>query len=141
MSEQNKALVRSFIDEVFNSRNPAALDRILAEGYVDHSPFPNQPPGREGFKQMIGGFLAAFPDFHATIEDMVAEGDKVVVRVTATGTHQGDFMGIPATGKPFKYQEIHIARIADGKMAEHWGVEDILGMLQQLGVVQPLGQG
>lgn len=90
---------------------------------------------------MIGGFLAAFPDFHATIEDMVAEGDKVVVRVTATGTHQGDFMGIPATGKPFKYQEIHIARIADGKMAEHWGVEDTLGMLQQLGVVQLPGQG
>ena len=112
-----------------------ALGDFLAEDIVDHNPPPNVEPGIAGIKVMFREFFAAFPDMSVQVDDLIAEGDKVVMRVTTTGTHQGDFMGIAATGKKVSFGEIHILRIADGKMAEHWGVEDQMGMMQQLGVI------
>ena len=134
-AEENRAMIRRFIEEIFNQRNIAALDQYLAADYVDHAVPPGVPPTREGFKGFISGFLAALPDFHYTIEDVIADGDKVVVRLTAQGTQTGEFGGIPATGKHATWTEMHIGRIAGGAIAEHWGEIDNLGMLQQLGII------
>jgi predicted ester cyclase len=112
----------------------------MASDYVDYVIPPGVPPTREGFKQFISMFLAAFPDFHYTIEDEIAEGDKVVNRLTARGTQQGELQGIPATGKQATWSEIHIGRMAGGLLVEHWGSIDQLGMLQQLGVIPTPGQ-
>jgi steroid delta-isomerase-like uncharacterized protein len=139
-AEENKAIVRRFIEEVFNQRNVEAVDTYMTSDYVDHVVPPGVPPTRAAFKQFIGMFLAAFPDFHYTIEDELAEGDKVVNRLTARGTQQGEFQGIPATGKHATWTEIHIGRMAGGQIAEHWGSIDQLGMLQQLGVIPAPGQ-
>ena len=86
-------------------------------------------------KQMMGMFFGAFPDMHSTVEDLIAEGDKVVGYMTTTGTHTGDFMGIPATNKKVSFKEVHAVRIVNGKAVEHWGLSDDLGMMQQLGVI------
>jgi predicted ester cyclase len=136
-TEENKALIRRFVEEIFNQRNVDAIDRYLADTYVDHVVPPGFPPTRAGFKQLISMFLTAFPDFHYTLEDEIAEGDKVVSRLTARGTQQGEFMGMPPTGKQAAWTEIHIGRLAAGKLVEHWGEQDNLGMLQQLGVIPP----
>ena len=135
MSEQNKALYRRFIDEVINKKNPNALDELIDASFVDHNPAPNQAPGLEGMKQLMSMFFAAFPDLSSTIDLLVAEGDIVMGRMTTSGTHQGEMMGIPATGKKISFTEIHIVRIANGKAVEHWGNSDDLGMMQQLGVI------
>ena len=139
-TDDNKAIVRRFIEEVFNQRNVEAVDTYMASDYVDYVIPPGVPPTREGFKQFISMFLAAFPDFHYTIEDEIAEGDKVVNRLTARGTQQGELQGIPATGKQATWSEIHIGRMAGGQLVEHWGSIDQLGMLQQLGVIPTPGQ-
>ena len=102
---------------------------------VDHNLMPGQAPGLEGMQQMMTMFLGAFPDLHSTIDVLMAEGDLVAGRMTTTGTHKGDFMGIPATGKQVKFTEVHIVRIANGKAVEHWGNSDDMAMMQQLGVV------
>src|SRR5262245_22205815 len=133
-AEENKAVIRRFIEEVFNQRNIDAVDTYMAADYVDHVVPPGVPPTREGFKQFIGMFLAAFPDFHYTIEDELAEGDKVVSRLSARGTQQGELLGMPATGKHATWNEIHIGRMVGAKLVEHWGTIDQLSMLQQLGV-------
>jgi predicted ester cyclase len=134
-TEDNKALVRKMIDEVFVKQNLDALGDYMAADMVDHNPPPMGKPGLEGLKEAIGMFISAFPDLHIQVDDIIAEGDLVVMRGTSTGTHQGDFMGIAATGNKISYGEIHIVRIAGGKMVEHWGVEDQMTMMQQLGVV------
>jgi len=138
-TEENKAMVRRFIEEVFNQRNVDAIDTFMSSDYVDHVVPPGVPPTREGFKQFAGVFLAAFPDFQYTIEDDIAEGDRVMQRLSASGTQQGEVMGIPATGKHATWSEMHIGRVAGGKIAEHWGNIDQLSMLQQLGVIPPMG--
>jgi predicted ester cyclase len=138
-AEENKTVVRQFIEEVFNQRNVDAIDTYMTADYVDHVIPPGIPPTREGFKQFIGMFLAAFPDFHYTIEDEVAEGDKVVSRLSARGTQPGELLGRPATGKHATWSEIHIGRMAGGQLVEHWGSIDQLGMLQQLGVIPMSG--
>jgi steroid delta-isomerase-like uncharacterized protein len=138
-AEENRALIRRFIDEVFNQRNLDAIDEHLTTDYVDHAMPPGLPTNREGFKQFIGSFLEAFPDFHYTIEDILAEGNRVAIRLTAQGTHQGTFLNMPPTGKRATWTEIHIGRITDGGIAEHWGEVDNLGMLQQLGVIPAQG--
>ena len=135
MSDANKALFRRFIEEVLNSKNPDKLDILISENMVDHNPPPGAAPGIEGMRQMMGMFFAAFPDLHVTIDQLVAEGDIVAGRMTNTGTHQGDFMGIAATGKRMTISEIHMVRIENGKAVEHWGNSDDLGMMQQLGVI------
>ena len=135
MSEENKALFRRATEEVFNKGNLDAIDEFMAPDMVDHSLVPGQDPGPEGFKKLVTMFRAAFPDLHSTVEDLIAEGDKVVGRMTTRGTHQGEFMGIAATGKQIEFSEIHIIRIAGGKAVEHWGISDDMGMMQQLGVI------
>jgi steroid delta-isomerase-like uncharacterized protein len=140
-TEANKATARRFIDEVVNRGNVAVIDELAGPNYVDHTAAPGMPPTAEGQKAFITMFRAAFPDLHYTIEDTVAEGDRLVQRNTAHGTMKGDFMGMPASGKEATWSEIHIVRFdADGKAVEHWGVVDQLGMLAQLGFAQAPGQ-
>lgn len=140
MSEENKALMRRFFEEVFSRRNLAAADEFIDSNYVDHNPMPGQAPGLDGFKQMMSMFFNAFPDMQVTAEDMIAEGDKVVTRMTARGTHSGEFMGVAPTGKQITIKGIDINRVAGSKMTEHWEEFDMLGLMQQLGMVPPPGQ-
>lgn len=111
---------------------------MFAADAVEHGPFSEEPiRGRERRKEQLETVLAAFPDFEATVEDVVAEGDTVAMCVTLRGTHEGEFMGIEPTGKSFEVQNMVFTRIEDGKIVERWIQPDMLGMLQQLGVVQP----
>lgn len=135
MSEENKAFMRRFYEELFNSKNLDVLDQYLASSFVDHNPAPGQNPGLAGAKEMIGAYLSGFPDLQASVDFQVAEGDIVVSRLTMSGTQTGDFPGVPATGKPVTFTVMDAARISDAKVAEHWGNEDTMGMLQQLGVI------
>ena len=134
-AEENKEVMRRFISEVMEKKNPAAVDEFIAADYIEHSPIPGFAEGVEGMKQMMGMFFGAFPDLHMQVEDVIAEGDKVVMRLKTEGTHQGEFMGIAATGKQVSFEEIHMMRIANGKMVEHWGIEDNMTMMQQMGII------
>ena len=137
-TEDNKANARRFYEEVWNQRNLAITDELSAINFVDQS---LQPPvhGLEGLKRFISMYLTAFPDIHFTIEDLISDGDKVVVRYTATGTHQGELMGIAPTGKHATVTGISINRFENGKVVESWSNFDALGMLQQLGQIPALG--
>ena len=140
-TEQNKAVFRQMVEEIFNKGNISLFDEIVAPDFIEHEELPpGIPEGREGAKVLFTQLRSAFPDFNAEIEDLIADGDRVVVRMRWTGTHQGDFMGIPATGKSISIEVIDIVRIADGKFVEHWGIMDNMGMMQQLGVVPAPGQ-
>lgn len=134
-AEENKHLVRRFLEEVGNQGNIAVVDELVTADMIEHEEIPGIPPNREGVKQAFAMFRTAFPDMRVTIEDLIAESDKVVARETWRGTHRGAFMEIPPTGKQVEVTGIDILRIANGKMVEHWGQLDMLGMLQQLGVV------
>lgn len=136
--EENKTCVRQ-IYEAISKGDLMALDHILTADFVDHNPDPGQSPGLEGVKQGFAMFRTAFPDFQITLEDMIAEGDKVATRVTGRGTHKGEFQGIPPTGKQVTVAGIDIIRCAGGKCVERWGAFDNLGMMQQLGIVPPPG--
>jgi steroid delta-isomerase-like uncharacterized protein len=140
-TDENKALVRRFYEEIDNG-NLEAMDHLVAEDYVDHNPppFPGLGTGREGLKQSFRIFWDATPGRHE-IEDQIAEGDKVVTRMTAYGKHEGDLPGIPATGNDLRMTATVTHRIEDGKLAEKWSDKDVLGFLQQLGVIPPLGPG
>jgi predicted ester cyclase len=133
--DTNKALVRRHIEEGFNQQNRAVLDETLADNYVDHTNPPGWPPGREGHRQILALYHAAFPDFRYTIEHEVAERDLVVVRGTYTGTHTGEFFGIAPTGVAITTTGMHLWRIANHQIAEHWCNNDDLGVMRQLGVV------
>jgi len=137
-TETNKAIIRRIVEEIQNRDNLALIDELLAPNFVNHTPAPGLPPDREGIKQLLSMFRAAFPDGSMTIEDMIAEGDKVVSRKTYRGTHQGEFLGIPPTGRHITIGLIDIMRLVDGKVVEHWNIGDDLSMLQQLGVLPPL---
>ena len=141
MSEQNKALVRRFFEDAWNTGNLALIDVIMAPDVVVHGAPPGARPGSQGIKHAVTMFRTAFPDIHMTIEDMLAEGDKVAIRLTATGTHKGELMGIAPTGKHVSITATAIYRFAGGKIQEGWVNRDDLGMMQQLGVVPPPGQG
>ena len=134
-AEKNKALVRHFVDEVQSAGNIDALDEICSPDFVNHSAPPGVPSNCEGVKQLTAMFRQAFPDSYFTVEDMMAEGDKVATRKTFHGTHQGEFMGILPTGQQVSMGLIDIVRIADGRVVEHWSMGDNLGMMQQLGIV------
>lgn len=141
-TEQNKALVRQMVEQVFNRGDVGLVDEFLAPDFVEHEELPpGLPRGREGVKQFFTTFRSAFPDFRATIDDIVAEGDKVVVRQSWSGTHKGEFMGVPPTGKSVSFGVIDIMRIAGGKFVEHWGQSDSMGLMQQLGAIPTPGQG
>ncbi len=134
-TEENKALIQRTVD-AFNQGDLAAVDQLFAAHYIDHDRSrTGLPPGPAGVKQAWGMFRAAFPDLHATIEDMIAEGDKVAVRGVIRGTHQGELMGIPPTGKQVMVTLMDINRIEGGHLVERWGEADMLGLLQQLGGV------
>jgi steroid delta-isomerase-like uncharacterized protein len=139
-TQENKANSRRFVEEFINRGNLAVLDELTAPDFVDHSAPPGVPPSAEGIKTLFAMLRAAFPDLHATVEDQVAEGDRVVQRVTTHGTMKGDFQGMPASGKEATWSGIHITRYVDGKAVEHWSVVDQLGMLAQLGFAQAPGQ-
>jgi steroid delta-isomerase-like uncharacterized protein len=134
-TESNKTVVRRVFDEVFNQGNVAVIDEIFAAGYVDHSAPPGFPPGLESLKLSVTVFRTAFPDLQIRVEDLIAEGDKVVARLTYQGTHLGDFMGIPPSRKQLTEAGIAIDTVKDGRIVEHWVVRDDLGLLQQLGMI------
>lgn len=138
--EENKALIRRFNDEVWNKGDLAVVDEVFASTWVGHNLPPGLAPGREGLKQMAGSFRAAFSDIRTTIDDQIAEGDKVAWRWSFQTKHTGEFMGIPPTGKQITLTGISIDRIAGGKFVERWDSADMLGLLQQLGVIPPPGQ-
>lgn len=135
-----KELYREYIEEIWNRKNLAAMDKYFTPDIVDHDAPPGQKPGLEGLKETFAMMQAAFPDWRIVIEKEVEEGDTVVTRIRTSGTHQGNFFGMPATGRQFQSKGIHILRYQDGKMAEHWGNSDDLGMLHQLGAIQMVGQ-
>jgi steroid delta-isomerase-like uncharacterized protein len=133
--EENKNIVRRY-QEIYNSNHLESLSEVVAEDLLTPKIMPGMPPGLEGGKKVHTTTLIGMPDWQTTIDDLIAEGDKVVARVTMTGTHTGDFWGIPATGKRVEFTGIYIVRIADGKIVEHWGEEDAVSLLQQLGVLK-----
>jgi steroid delta-isomerase-like uncharacterized protein len=140
--EDNKTIARRYYEEVLTGGNVGALDRLAAEDYIEHDPFPGQGNGRADLKARVGYLLSAFSPLRFTIEDVIAEGDKVVVRWMNAGTHSGNFMGIPATGKKFAVAGIDIHVVRDGRLAEHWHVVDQFAQMQQLGLLpQPAGAG
>nr|AGC72799.1 hypothetical protein [uncultured bacterium A1Q1_fos_485] len=133
-TETNKAITRQLLDAI-NTDNEAAFLAVLAPAVVDHYSLPGLPPSRDGWNMNRKIFRAAFPDCHWHEEAIVAEGDLVVGRYILRGTHLGEFLGIPATGKTITVSNIHIVRIADGKIVEHWGHGDDMGMMRQLGAL------
>ena len=140
--ELNKQIVRRFVDEYQTGASEGAFAELLDPDVVDHSRPPGIAPGAEGVRQQFDGFRAAFPDFRATILDQVAEGDKVVTRKVFHGTHEGDLWGIPATGREVEILVIDIVGIRDGRIAEHWGLFDQVGLMQQLGALpEPAAAG
>ncbi len=139
-AEENKALVRRWIEEGWDQGNVAIIDELAAPDFVDHHLAPGLPPNADGHKAWIQVARAGFPDLQLTIEDMIAEGDKVVARMTVTGTQTGEFMGLPPSGKPVSVTAIGISRIADGKSVEYWEDFDALGLMQQIGAIPPPGQ-
>jgi steroid delta-isomerase-like uncharacterized protein len=133
-AEQNKVAVRRFIDEVFVKGNSDAVDKLVTHDFTPHS-WGTMPSGAEPLKQATRRVHAGVTGVRMKIEDMIAEDDKVAVRLTAHGTHQGEFMGLPASGKAYTISETHIFHMRDGKIAEHWRDADMLGMMQQLGAL------
>ena len=138
-TEDIKALARRLPLEGFNEGNAAVFDEVVAADANDHLPPPGLPPGREGYKQFVTVLRAAFPDIHYTVNEEVAEGDKMMHHTTARGTHKGEFLGIAPTGKQVTWDEMHILRFANGQAVEHWGNVDQLSILQQLGVIPSAG--
>ncbi len=137
--EENKAVVRQFVEEVQSHHKLELVDQLFDPSYNDHASFQGSVPGIEGFKQFFGMMLRAFPDLHATIHDQIAEGDKVVTRKTFKGTHTGDYMGVPPTGKQVEVGVIDIFRVVGGRIVEHWMQGDSLSLMQQLGMVPTPG--
>jgi predicted ester cyclase len=131
--EENKALVRRFSNEFKNKANHGIVDQLMTPNFQHHFKDPRLPKGREGMKILGRGVVSAFPDVHATIQDIIAEGDKVVERTIAHGTHKGEFNGVPPTGRPVTWSELHLYRIENGKIAELWSEIDFLGMMTQIG--------
>jgi steroid delta-isomerase-like uncharacterized protein len=135
-AEDNKALVRRFYEDAWNKHNSTLVDEIYAADFVDRSPdIPGIPHTREGVKQFMGTYLHAYPDANITVEDQLAEGDRVVTRWTGQGTQTGEFMGMPPSGKRVSVPGVQIDRFSGGKIVESWTLFDQLGMLQQLGAV------
>lgn len=141
LTEQNKKLIRTAIEEVWNKRNFSVLDEIVSGGFVVRSLNPdNEVRGQEGIRQFYTALRNAFPDIKFTVKDQIAEGDKVVTQWVAEGTHQGSYNGIPPTGKHFKVSAIDIDYIRNGKVTECWTNMDELGLLQQLGILNSNAQ-
>ncbi|MDQ3878024.1 MAG: ester cyclase [Actinomycetota bacterium] len=136
---ESKEVARRIYEEVFNRRELDVIDDVATPDYIEHDPLPGQGTGRDGLRDRVQMLIDAFdPQF--TLEDMIAEDDRVVVRWTNSGTHVGEFLGIPSTGQSFNIAGIDIYRVEDGKLAEHWHVVDMYGQMVQLGLL-PSPQG
>jgi steroid delta-isomerase-like uncharacterized protein len=134
MSENIKATARRFFQEVVNEGRVDVIEEMTTESFVEHETMPGAPEGRAAVSWFVTSFRDAVPDLRAEIEDLIAEGDKLAVRSTWSGTHEGELFGMPATGKRFTMNVIDIVRFDGEKAAEHWGVSDVAGMMQQVGL-------
>jgi steroid delta-isomerase-like uncharacterized protein len=139
-AEENKRIVHRFLDEVISRGNLAALDEMCAPDFVWHGGSVGDFHNLEAFRQGIAPFFTAFPDLRVTPEETLADADKVVLRYSWHGTHRGDFFGIPASGKRVAVAGTSIYRVANGRIAEEWWLEDLLGLMQQLGAVPSPGR-
>ena len=136
-TDQNKAVYRRFIQEVFNEGRLDALDALLSPSYVLRDAPPGGPPGPQAVAEVVRMFRAAFPDLEITIDELVAEGDKVCARATTRGTHRGPMFGFPPTGKPVTMTGLTMVRIVDGRLVESWVKNDVAGLMRQLGAGSP----
>ncbi len=138
-AEQNKAIIERFVEEVQNGHNLDMVEEVMSPGMIDHfyegQGLPHPPNAVEAFKQFYTGMLQAFPDLQVVVHDMIAEGDRVFTYKSFQGTHQGEFKGIPATGRRISVDVMDVFRLANGKMVEHWVVADWMGLLQQIGAL------
>ena len=133
MSERNKTLVRRIIDEAWNRGDLAIVDEVFAPDYTEHNPRPGQEPGIDGYKGGITMLRVAFPDLSLELHELPAKGDRTAVRYTLHGTHEGELMGLPASGYRVASDGMVFARFENGKVVERWGVQDMLTLLQQIG--------
>ncbi len=134
MNRTNLEVARLVCEEVWGKGKAELVDELYAEDYVDLNPVPGVPANREGLKMQLGMYHQAFPDLSVTVEDTVADGDKIVVRYTIQGTHRGELMGIPATGKSGEIAGISMVRLANGKVVEEFSLADMMMLFQQLGL-------
>lgn len=140
MTAENKAVVRRFVEEYQSGHHDRTVaEELLANDFVDHSPFGPFSADRDGVIALFSMFFDAFPDMHAVIHEQYADGDKVITRKTFHGTHKGEFMGIPGTGNPIEFDVIDILTVRDGAMREHWNVVDGLTLMIGVGAVPPMG--
>lgn len=137
-TDDNKTIVRRFFTE-YHRGNLDGAEEVLAANFVHYQAGMPAPQNREAYKQLGSAFLMAFPDMQGVIEEQVAEGDKVVTRLTISGTHRGELLGIPPTGKRVTFPTIVVDRLAGNKIVDRWNLLDTLGMMQQLGVIPPMG--
>lgn len=135
MEEANKKHCMRFYDEVVNKGDMSVFDELAADDFVEHEVFPGLPANKEGVRQFFTMMRTAFPDLQFKVNFMVAEGDKVAAYITMSGTHKGEFMGMAPTGKKFEINAVDIIQIADGKAVAHWGVTDVMKMMQDLGMM------
>jgi len=133
IEEENKDIHRRVYEEIWNKGNLSVVDEIFDDNYIYH--LLPQRRGPEWYKEMYHDFAGAFSDFHCKIEDMIAEGDRVMVRTTITGTHKREFLGIAPTDKPISVTEIAVVRVKDGKIVEEWGSPDLFSIMRQLGAI------
>jgi steroid delta-isomerase-like uncharacterized protein len=132
---ENKATVQHLYEQLFNQVNLSVADEVIAPDFINHNDPPESNRGPEAMRQLITRLITAFPYMHYTVEELIAEGDTVAIRVTVSATHLGPFQGIPPTGRSFRQAQMHFIRFRDGKVVEHRAVRDDLGMMQQLGVI------
>jgi steroid delta-isomerase-like uncharacterized protein len=138
-AEQNKSIVRRWVEEGWNTGNMAVIDQVYAPNFIQHEPAPETVNSSEALKQYVGAYLTAFPDLNLSIEDLIAEGDKVVWRFKSMGHQNGPFMGMPTSGKTSSITGIVIFRLESSRIVEAWVNIDALGLLQQLGVISMPG--
>lgn len=132
----NAELLKRFYDEVLGSGNFDLVDELATDGMVDHEEgLPGQPAGKDGVKFFVNTLREAFPDIQAQIDVTLSQGDLAAGRGIVTGTHQGDFMGVPASNKSVEFEVVDIIRVEDGKVAEHWGLTDTMSLMQQIGAI------
>jgi len=139
--EMNMTQMKKFYTEVINKGNIDLMDKLCQKDFVEHEALPGVASNLEGVKQFFTMYRAAFPDLKFTVDQMIAKDDKVVTHITITGTQEGEFMGVPASGKKINLKGIDIVRFVDGKAVEHWGVTDTMTMMQQIGAIPDQSPG
>jgi steroid delta-isomerase-like uncharacterized protein len=137
--EANKVIVRRTFEEIFNQGNLALVETWVAATFVNHAAPAEMLSGPESLKGHVVLLRTAFPDLHFTVEELIADEERVAARVTFRGTHRGVFRGFPSTNKSFVHSQMHLVRFVKGKVVEHWAVRDDLGLMQQLGIVPAEG--